>query len=579
MVDLSAKPFNLDQDRINWVENIMREMNEEEKIRQLFILLDAGPVKDEKTIKENFQNSGQGGLRWQNGSSEQVYEQNSAYQKYSAIPLLIAANCDDGGIGAFPEGSFVATAAQAAAAEGDETAYRMGLVAARESGSVGCNWLFNPVSDIYMNWRNTIVNTRCFGDNADTVLKNTRAFIRGVKDGSPHMACCAKHFPGDGVEELDHHLVMGVNSLGVREWDNSFGKVYRGLIEDGIESIMVGFFAFPAMSRKFNPSLSDDEIFPGPLSRELIGGLLREELGFNGVILTDATHMIGLSGVARREDALPKMIANGCDMILFANDFDEDLESVREGLRSGMISAQRLDDAVRRVLGLKAKVRAESPMPEKSWMEKWIGCEEHRKYAAEAADRCVTLVKDTGSYLPINPDRQKKALLVYAHTTPNSKSFIGDPVKKIVAEELEQAGFDVEIQPSFYDLELENGPSAMNFVKMLSTGTRKEFREKYDVVFLVINVKGYAQENNVRLRWSISHSKELPWYIPEVPTVGISLNYTNHLIDIPQIKCFINAYSSERASIKAAVDKICGRSPFRGKAGETVFCDRWEAKL
>ena len=92
---------------------------------------------------------------------------------------------------------------------------------------------------------------------------------------------------------------------------------------------------------------------------------------------------------------------------------------------------------------------------------------------------------------------------------------------------------------------------------------------------MFINVKGYAQENEVRIRWSCNHSKELPWYNMEVPTIGISLNYTNHLIDLPQLKTFINAYAPHRENIRAALEKICGLSQFTGTASDTVFCDRW----
>ena len=114
---------------------------------------------------------------------------------------------------------------------------------------------------------------------------------------------------------------------------------------------------------------------------------------------------------------------------------------------------------------------------------------------------------------------------------------------------------------------------------MMDCGRMEEFRANYDVVFLVINVKGYAQENNVRLRWSCNHSSELPWYLTEVPTVGISLNYTNHLIDVPQVHAFVNAYGSTRISIRTAIEKICGRSEFKGTASDTVFCGKWDTRL
>ena len=191
----------------------------------------------------------------------------------------------------------------------------------------------------------------------------------------------------------------------------------------------------------------------------------------------------------------------------------------------------------------------------------------------------ITLVKDTRHNLPIDPAKQSRAKLVYIQSTPTSKAYKGDPVKDLVVEELENAGFAVDVAPNFHDLEVEKGPSPANMMTMMDCGKMEEFRARYDVVFLVINVKGYAQENNVRLRWSCNHSSELPWYATEVPTIGISLNYTNHLIDVPQVRTFINAYGCNRASIRAAIEKICGRDEFTGKASDTVFCGKWDARL
>lgn len=582
MVNLKECPFYLNEKQIQWVEQTIAGMTMEEKFGQLFVLLKGQPGVDENAISANVSKSHQGGLRWQGGDRNQVYEQSRLYQKYSKVPLLIAANCDDGGSGCLPEGTFVATAAEAGAGEGTDTAYHMGLVAGREASSIGCNWMFNPIVDIYMNWRNTIVNTRSFGGNADKVIENARAYIRGIKEANPNMACCAKHFPGDGVEELDQHLVLGVNDLSVQEWDESFRKVYQTLINEGLESIMVGHIALPEMSRKLRPGIKDTEIMPATLAPELLDDLLRGEMGFNGVLITDATHMVGLTAVSKRCDAIPGVIAAGCDMILFANDVEEDIAFLREGYEKGIITEERLSDALHRILGLKAKLHLYDPnvqLPSPDLKDRWVGCEEHKEYTAQAADQCVTLVKDTQQLLPIKPQEKKRAYLVYVQSTPTSKGYNGDPTKKVIVEELERAGFEVDLCPNYHDLEVENGVSPMNFVKMVSHSPRQGFIDKYDVVFLFINIKGYAQENNVRLRWSCNHSCELPWYNLEVPTVGVSLNFTNHLIDVPQLRTFVNAYGSDRANIRAAIEKICGKSAFKGTAEETVFCGRWETRL
>lgn len=578
MTDLKAKPFYLDEEAIAWVESTIESMSLDEKVGQLFVQMRKS--LDEEEIKNTLANYHQGGLRWQGGTMEQVYNQNKVYQENSRIPLLIAANCDNGGDGCLPEGTYVATAAEAAAGEGTKTAYDMGYVAGREASSVGVNWMFNPCADIFMNWRNTIVNTRAFGDNADRVIENIRAYIDGIHQSN--VACCCKHFPGDGVEERDQHLVLGVNDLSVQEWNDSFRKVYQTMIDEGLESIMAGHIALPEMSRKLRPGIKDEEIMPATLAPELLTDLLRGEMGFNGLVITDASHMAGIACMERRETAVPKAIASGCDMFLFSNDMEEDFQYMKAGVEKGIITQERLHDSLRRILGLKAKLglyKKERIVPAPELKNQIIGCEEHIALAREAADRCITLVKDTKHDLPIDPVKQKRARLVFIQSTPVSKAYTGDPVKQVVVEELERAGFTVDVAPNFHDLEAAEGPKPEHMFQMIRCGSMKDFKAKYDVVFLVLNIKGYAQENNVRVRWSCNHSSELPWYLTEVPTVGISLNYTNHLIDVPQVHAFVNAYGNTRICIRTALEKICGKSEFKGTASETVFCGKWDTRL
>ncbi len=581
MVNLKEKPFYLNENEIKWVDDTIHGMTLEEKIGQLFILLKAKPGVNEDEIKEVVANYHQGGLRWQGGNKESAWKQNMLYQTYSKVPLFIAANCDEGGNGCLPEGTFVATAAQAGAAKTTDTAYHMGYVSGREATAIGVNWMFNPVADIYKNWRNTIVNTRSFGNDTEAVIENVRAYIKGIKDANPNMACTCKHFPGDGVDELDPHLALAQNTLSVEEWESSYGKVYQTMIDEGLETIMTGQIALPAMSKKLRPELSGREIMPASLAPELITDLLRGQMGFNGVIVSDATHMIGMAAVMKREDAIPMCIAAGCDMILFANDIAEDMGYVKAGLEKGIITEERFLDALYRIVGLKAHLklyREDVRFIDEKYISEWVGTKEHHAFTKQAAEECITLVKDTAHLLPIDVNKQKKALLVYVQSTPNSKGYQGDPVRGLITKELEAAGFEVTQAPNYYDMEVVNGVSPMNLIRMLNNDPREVFKKKYDVVFLFINVKGYAQENVVRMRWSCNHSCELPWYIEEVPTVAVSLNYTNHLIDIPQVHTYVNAYGSNQENIHAAVEKICGRSEFLGSANDTVFCGREDTR-
>ena len=228
MVDLRAKPFYLNEQEIRWVEDTIASMRLEEKLSQLFVLLKPVPGANEEQIKSLMESARPGGMRWQGGDKDTVARQNRLLQQYSRIPLFIAGNCDDGGNGVLPkEGTFVATAAEAGASEGTETAYWIGYVAGREASAIGVNWMFNPVADVYKNWRNTIVNTRSFGSDPARVTDCVRAYIRGIKDANPNIACTCKHFPGDGWDELDPHNSTAYTGDTVEDWMEATAKSTR----------------------------------------------------------------------------------------------------------------------------------------------------------------------------------------------------------------------------------------------------------------------------------------------------------------------------------------------------------------
>ena len=572
MVDLTKKPFCLNEEQIQWVENTFASMTLEEKIGQLFICMNWDHREEQyKRMVEHFH---VGGIRWQGGSLKEQYDQNKYYMEHSKIPVLIAANLEAGAEKSIKGGTLLAPG-PAMGAGGPEVARLMADKAAEEAKAVGVNWTFAPITDVVYNWRNTIVNNRAFGNDPDEIIADSLAYMEGAhKHG---IACCCKHFPGDGVEERDHHLVMGCNDLSIEEWEESFGKVYRAVFEAGVESVMVGHICMPAWQKKLNPALTDEEIMPATLSPELVTGVLREHLGFNGLITTDASHMAGLSTSAPRSVQVPGTIAAGCDMFLFFNDPDEDYGYMMDGYKKGIITEERLSDALHRILGLKAKLNLHHYVFPSEEGLAIVGSKEHHETAAVLADKAVTLVKDTQHVLPIDPAKRPRAALYYVESAPVSNLNGPDPSKKIVIEELERAGFTVDAHEDYYEMECEK-MSPANAFRIMATPPVEEFKKKYDVVFMFVHMKGYAQENNVRLKWSAAHSSELPWFVHEVPTVGVSLNYTNHLYDLPMLKTFVNAYAPTREYIRAAVEKITGKSEFQGKANDLVWCGRWDTR-
>ncbi len=554
-VNLKEKPFYLDDEGVRWVQETIAGMTLEEKIGQLFIHL--GRSTDEGYLRGMVERYHIGGARYVERDAKKIFAQNQCYQKYSRIPMFVAVNGETGGDGICKEGTFVATEAECEASDDVASAYGLGLVSGREAEALGCNWNFAPMADIVLNWRNTIVNTRSFGRDPDKVLAMCKAYIKGCRESN--VLPCVKHFPGDGVEERDQHLVLGINDLSCKEWDETFGKVYGGLIEDGLESIMVGHIALPSYSQKLCPDMRLEEVKPATLAPELVQGLLREKLGFQGLVVTDASHMGGLLGAAPRREQVPGAIAAGCDMFLFFHDPDEDFQYMMDGYKNGVITEERLTEALERILGMKAKLGLHKKrMPETFDEKNVLGCAEHQKIAEEIAGKAITLVKDTQHLLPVSVAEKRRARLYFLESAPVSYADGGDPAKKIVVKELERVGFSVDVNPSYYELEMEH-MSPVNRYRVMDMPSVKEFRDRYDVVFVFVHMKGYAQENNVRVKYSAAHSNELPWWTREVPTICVSLNYTNHLYDLPMMQTYINAYAPTRSCIRAAVEKIVGR--------------------
>ncbi|WP_068268957.1 glycoside hydrolase family 3 protein [Caviibacter abscessus] len=571
LVDLTKNPYNLNESQIMWVENTIANMTDEEKIGQLFFNLfwlnDPKLNSTELTKDQIIQKYHIGGARYQGGTAKEVMELLNSLQEKSKIPLLIAANCDSGGNGACNDGTYIASAAQCEASGDTNVSYNTGLVSGIEETALGVNVNFDPCVDILKNWRNTIVNTRAYGRDTDVVVKHTNAYLQGLSQSE--VIKCIKHFPGDGTEERDQHLVLGVNEMSVDEWENSFGRVYRNHINNGVEMIMAGHIALPNYQKQLVEGLEDKDILPATLAPELIQDLLKEKLGFNGLVITDASHMLGMTSAMRRKDYVPKSIASGCDMFLFFSDIDEDFNYMLDGYKNGVITKERLHDALRRILGLKAKLNLHEKQKNNTLLKtdedlNVIGCEKHLKMQKEAIDKGISLIKNTKNELPIRPETHKRIRLYFVEGEKDGLYKPNEKFKQMCIDKLEKEGFVVTV----------------NEAGVREKGSVEKYRSEVDAALVFVNVKGYAEQNNMRIKWSGPMSNEIPWYVHEVPTVMVSFNFTNHLHDATMVKCYINAYSDVEETINQVIDKIMGKSEFKGKYfNENVWAGQWQAKL
>ena len=578
MVDLAAHPFNLDGRAIDWVRETISSLTLEEKIGQLFINLNLSfaPQYLDSTVGK-YQ---VGGIRYMGADAATVQEHIRYAQSISKVPLLVASNPEMGGFGSADDGTFVSTHLQAGSHPDASIARDMGRVAGVETAAMGCNWAFAPIVDIHYNWRNTVISTRSFGNTPEVVIERAKEYFDGLSESKTVAAM--KHFPGDGIDERDQHVMTSYNTQSVEEWEASYGRVYREMIAHGVQSIMVGHIGAPELSRKYRPGITDSEILPATLSPELLQDLLRDELGFNGLILTDASLMVGLTQAMKRRDLVPATIAAGCDMFLFFRNADEDVQYMLDGYRNGVITEQRLQDALERILGLKATlglhlVPRDELVPGPDALST-IGSPEHHAIAAAIADKTVTLIKDSQQNLPLRPETHKRIRL---YGVTGQSDFTGvDPngYLRIAQDELEKAGFEVHVFKTVAE-RLAEGDSHANSFQILGEEATGSYAEKYDAALIFANVAGFAQEATVRITWSSPMAAEIPWYVTEVPTVFVSLNQPNHLIDVPMVKTVVHAHNPTREAIHAAVQKITGTSEFQGTFNENVWCDTWGTRL
>ncbi|MBU3804018.1 MAG: beta-hexosaminidase [Candidatus Cellulosilyticum pullistercoris] len=582
MVDLKVMPYNLDDAGVKWVKDTIANMTIEEKIGQLFVNM--GSSRDEEYLKSMVNNYHIGAVRYNPGKAEEVYDQNKILQENSKIPLLIAANTEAGGNGACTDGTYVGVEVKIAATNDKKYAYEMGRVSGVEAAAIGCNWSFAPIVDIDRNWRNPIISSRTFGADADTVLECALEYMKGIQESG--IAPAAKHFPGDGIDERDQHLSFAPNSLSVEEWDKTFGKIYSGLIEAGLPSIMAGHIALPEYVSHFNPDATlKERQLPATLNKYILTDLLRGKLNFNGVVVTDASHMLGMTSTMKRRDILPTAIAAGCDLFLFFNDPDEDFNWMMEGYKNGVITEERLEEALTRILGLKAslglhkKAKTEILPPKEEAMAK-IGLPENKVVAEEVADKAITLVKNNENIFPISVEKSKRILLVGVKGTEGGfgkfLALMGGAKKTpvdIMKEMLEAEGFEVTIWESPIDkiakLPVEEQREAMGNIY----AAKRPIADLTDNYDLIINIADVNPNTDQRIQWPASKgTPDIPFYIHEVPTIFVSVQCPFHLADVPQVQTYINAYDNKEVTLKALVDKMLGRSEFKGVSPVDAFC-------
>ena len=319
---------------------------------------------------------------------------------------------------------------------------------------------------------------------------------------------------------------------------------------------MAGHIALPEYVKYFNPEATTEELYmPATLSKYILTDLLRGKMNFNGLVVTDASHMVAMTSAMKRSEMLPTAIAAGSDIFLFFNDPDEDFGYMMDGYKNGIITDERLNEALTRILGTKAalglhkKAKTEIMMPKEEAMAR-IGLPENK---------AIAVVTEGGF-----------GALIGAQ---------GPSPSQVMKEMLEKEGFEVSIWESPADKIMKLPPEERRAAIGSVYAAKRPITDLTDNYDLIINLAIVNPNTDQRIQWPASKgTPDIPFYVNEVPTIFISLQCPFHLADVPQVKTYINAYDNKDVTFTALVDKMLGRSEFKGVSSVDAFCGLGDTK-
>jgi beta-N-acetylhexosaminidase len=340
----------------------------------------------------------------------QTAETLNELQSLSREPLFIIADQEGGMVARFLDGVTVFPSNMALGATGDPTlAYKAASATARELGSIGVNFNFAPCVDVNNNPDNPIIGTRSYGECAHKVAEFAASAIKGYQESG--VIACAKHFPGHGDTAVDSHLALPSVPYPRERLDEVELKPFRAAIAAGVGSIMTAHIMFPAL----------DGSRPSTLSPEIVTGLLRRELGFDGVIVTDCMEMKAITDNFGTPEAAVMAVEAGVDLVLVCHTLDTQRatrKALLKAVSDGRITESRIDQSLARITALKKRFALHSRrFADPSRLDSVLMNPEHIKLQQEIAQRAVTLVRNEDGLIPLKLAQGDRLLVVGLHST------------------------------------------------------------------------------------------------------------------------------------------------------------------
>ncbi|WP_399034289.1 glycoside hydrolase family 3 protein [Streptomyces sp. ASQP_92] len=441
---------------------LIARMSVEEKIGQLFVMRVYGhsaTAPDQADIDANLRELGVrdaaeliaryhvGGIiyfSWAHNTRDphQIAELSNGIQAAGLaqrvpLPLLIATDQEHGAVCRVGKPATLFPGAMAMGAGGSaRDARTLGRISGAELAAIGIRQDYSPDADVNVNPANPVIGVRSFGADPAAVARMVAAEVRGYQESS--VAATAKHFPGHGDTTVDSHTGIPVITHSREEWERLDAPPFRAAIAAGIDAIMTAHIQFPAL---------DPSNDPATLSRPILTGILREQLGFDGVIVTDS---LGMQGVRDKygDDRVPVLaLKAGVDQLLDPPKLDVAFNGVRAAVSSGELSEARLDASLLRILRLKERRGLFArPYVTARGVDRTVGARAHLNAADEIAERTTTLLANRRGLLPLSRRSHRRLLIVGAD--PASPSGTTGPPTTVLASALTELGFRTTVLPT-----------------------------------------------------------------------------------------------------------------------------------
>ncbi|GLQ08280.1 glycoside hydrolase family 3 [Devosia yakushimensis] len=549
---LRQAPFHLDEEAVAWVADTATRLEGDSRLMQLFVIGMHGPVG--AWTDEIAQLRPGGVMRFFSADGAAEAGLLDRLQDEAEVPLLVSADLE-GSRMSLAFGTTVPNPLALAAVNDVALTEGISRIMAEEARAVGVNWSYTPVLDINAAFRSPIVATRGYGAEIDRIEAHALTQAKAFQQAG--VAACVKHWPGEGFDDRDQHLLTTVNPLSMDEWEAHFGRLYRAAIAEGVLSVMSAHIALPSFVREGESEAGLEAFRPASLSTALTTDLLRGRLGFNGLIVSDASEMAGVTSFMDVAQAKVEMLRAGCDMILFSQDVPRDLGAIKAALADGSLSRSRVDEALLRVLGLKAALGLHKAgrVPAAARLTQ-LGKPEAEALARAGFQRAPTLVKDVQNLFPISPDRHKRVLFV---TGGIVSPIHGASMAFALPDLMRQRGFAVDVHVA--------GDA-------IPTG-------QYDLVLYGLGEETLLTRGRIFLDWlglmgNFRLSMRRTWH--EMPTAMVSFGYPYYLYDAPRMPAYVNAYCTSDEMQEAVLDCMMGLRPFAGQSPVDAFCGLEDAR-